>query len=300
MKKWTNNGKAPDDLAALFAAINTAPAPDPAAAGSEAGKAELLAALADGSLFAPGAGNLGRIAAGVAAGVFDGAAVSDEQRKRIVDHLGGRLQGGDPQERAAAAAALEEVLRRPGAQVVPPEATAADGAPGPSETAADGGAAEGSVKGGRDRAGRFQRGNRFSKGNPFSRRLGMLRAALLKSLDEAKLEALGDKLYLLAIAGDVAACELLLRYAIGRPGPAVDPDALDVSEWKLLTSGPTLSSLWHAAHEITDSRFAAEVWRRLSAASADAATDQLVDAVQREPGRFAKDLAAERRSRLGK
>jgi hypothetical protein len=300
------SGEAPD-LGELLAAINgsaPAPPPDPAAPGDEAARAGVLAAVADGSIFAPGADNLRRLAGAVAAGWLDETAeVTDATRRKILDHVGERLRAGDPAECAAARAALGAILQRPGAKVGGP-------GPGPSHSAADGPAAPeddgeaadpgGSPAGGRSRRGRFLKGNKFSLGNSASRRMAALRAALGKDIGEDEMRELGKKLYGQALSGDAVAARLLLEYLVGRPRRAPDPDALDLMEWKLLSAGPTLAALWHAAHEVVDVRFAAEVWKRLSAADADAATDQLVDAVEREPGRFAKDLAAERRAKVGR
>ncbi len=33
--------------------------------------------------------------------------------------------------------------------------------------------------------------------------------------------------------GDVAAARLVLAYSLGKPGPTVDPDAIDINEWQL-------------------------------------------------------------------
>jgi hypothetical protein len=114
------------------------------------------------------------------------------------------------------------------------------------------------------------------------------------------MKRLGRKLYEQGLAGDVVAARLFLEYVVGRPRLIPDEDALDLDEWKLLAAGPSLAAAWHGIHEVVDPRFACEVWKRLSAASADAATDQLVDAVQREPARFAGDLRAERKARVGR
>jgi hypothetical protein len=299
MKKRAGNGKAPDDVEEMFRAINTPRAPDPAAADG-VGRAELLAALADGSLFAPGADNLARIAGGVAAGAFDGDAVTGEQRRRILDHLGGVLKAGGPDEKGPALAALGAILQRPGLNVTPGAAAAA--APAPLVTVDNGDApgADPPPPGGRTKRGRFAAGNHCARGNPNHRRAAMLRAALGEGVGADEMKALGKKLYDQALSGDTVAARLLLEYVVGKPRLAPDPDSLDALEWKVLTSGPTLAALWHAAHEVADPAFACAVWKKLSAASADAAADQLVDAVQREPGRFARDLAAERKAKVGR
>jgi hypothetical protein len=80
-------------------------------------------------------------------------------------------------------------------------------------------------------AGRFGPGNTCARGNPVARRMASLRAALVRDLDEGRMAALGQKLYDLALAGDLAAAKLLLAYAVGRPREAVDADWLDRDEW---------------------------------------------------------------------
>jgi hypothetical protein len=303
-KRASRNGKAAadDELRRLFEAIAAPAAPDPAAAaGDEAGRAAVLQALKDGSLLAGGVDNLRRIAGAVAAGTFDGPEVDDAGRRRIVDHLGERLKAGSAAERAAAAQALNLVLARPNARAAPPGAEPSASGAGGAEPAPGGGdplvsevngapAAGGPPRDGRTKEGKFARGNRLARGNPSNRRAAALRAALFADLDEGKMQALGRRLYERALAGDMEAVKVLLAYACGRPRLAPDPDRLDLDEWELLRAAPGLAQLWHAANEVVDVRFAAEIWKRLSAADADAATTQLVNAVQSEPQRFCKDL----------
>jgi hypothetical protein len=279
-KKAARNGKAPG-LAELFARAAAAPPAGPAAPGDDARRAAVLAGVASGAIFTAGADELRRLGAAIASGELDDLTVPDEVRQKIVAGLGERLKNGSAGERTAAAAVLQEVLRRPGAKVSGPETA-------PSETAGDG--AERSAKGGHDRAGRFQRGNKCSLGNPFARRMALFRSALLRDLDGPKLEALGAKLYSMALAGDVGAAELLLKYACGKPAPVVNPDTLDADEYAVLSAGPSLARLWLGVHEAVDPRLACSIWRKLSASSADAATTQLVNAIEAEPERFVRDL----------
>jgi hypothetical protein len=316
-RKKRANGRAPDDLAELFAGLYADP--DPAdAPGDGSGKAEVLAEVADNSIFEAGAGGLKRLAEAIGRGWLDDPAeVTDATRRQIIDHVGRRLESGTPAEKVAAAAAFDAIVSRPGARPEPAAACAAGslgrGPPGAEPSASGAGGAEPAPggggpagpsatasNGGRTRRGTFARGNKCAKGNPFARKMALFRSSLLRGLDEGKLEALGDKLYSLALAGDVTAAELLLKYAVGKPTPAVNPDRLDSDEFAVLTSGPTLSALWHAAHEVADPAFAVEIWKRLSASGPDAATTQLVNAVEAEPGRFAKDLAAERKAKVGR
>jgi hypothetical protein len=129
--------------------------------------------------------------------------------------------------------------------------------------------------------------------------MASLRSALLRNLDEGKLAGLADVLYAAAVAGDWTAAELLLRYAVGKPAAAVNPDAVDLDEFKLL-AGPSFTALWLACHEAVTPANAVELFKRLSAADADAASARLVDAVEAEPERFSRDLSAERRARAGR
>jgi hypothetical protein len=89
--------------------------------------------------------------------------------------------------------------------------------------------------------GRFMKGNTAARGNPFARRMAKLRSALLEAIDEDKIKALADQLYKQAMGGDVAAAQLLIRYCIGKPAEAVDPDGLDADEWRRLRDMPSVS-----------------------------------------------------------
>jgi hypothetical protein len=285
-KRAARNGKADaDDIEEMFRAINT-PRPDLAAPADGAGKAEILAALADGSLLAPGADGLERLGEAIRRGWLDDAdAVSDATRRKIIDHVAVRVREGGVAEKIAAAGAWDAIMGRPNVRARPGEAA-------PSDSESDG-APPGPGKpppGGRTKDGKFCRGNRISLGNAGARRQSALRGALLKTLDEDKLQALGEALYRRGLDGDMEAVKVLLGYALGKPGPAPDPDRLDADEFAVLTAGPSLARLWLGVHEAVDPQFACAVWRKLSCASADAATDQLVGAVEAEPQRFAKDL----------
>jgi hypothetical protein len=85
---------------------------------------------------------------------------------------------------------------------------------------------------GRADGGRFAPGNRFGKGNPFTRRLAAKRAAFADAVTDAEVAALARQLYRQALDGDLQAAALLLSYTIGKPANAVDPDAMDLQEWK--------------------------------------------------------------------
>jgi hypothetical protein len=104
-------------------------------------------------------------------------------------------------------------------------------------------AAPASPPGERDAGGRFLPGNKGGPGNPFARRVGSLRKAFSEAVDAGKLQRLAEALYAQAAAGDVAAAALLLKYVLGRPAEAVDPDALDLHEYGLLARRPDTDEL---------------------------------------------------------
>ena len=86
---------------------------------------------------------------------------------------------------------------------------------------------------GRDLQGRFCKGNPGGPGNPFARQVAELRQAFVDRADPARVAALVDKLWDMALAGDTAAAKLVLAYTLGRPAAAVNPDELDAQEVEL-------------------------------------------------------------------
>ncbi len=115
-----------------------------------------------------------------------------------------------------------------------------NGLTGPLGTVLDGTAPAATVAASdRDGRGRFTKGNRAAVGNPFARRMAKLRSVVLDAVSEDDLRAIAQKLVMQAKDGDAAAAKLLLLYAIGKPAKAVDPDRLDLEEWRLLQDFPT-------------------------------------------------------------
>jgi hypothetical protein len=86
---------------------------------------------------------------------------------------------------------------------------------------------------GRDAAGRFTAGNKYGPGNPFARQTAELRRVLLEVVTPEEMRQVAFTLLLLAKTGKLEAIKLLFHYVLGKPGAAVDPDRLDVEEWKL-------------------------------------------------------------------
>jgi hypothetical protein len=103
---------------------------------------------------------------------------------------------------------------------------------------------------GRDAGGRFARGNKGGPGNPFARRVAELRSALLEAVTPERVRCLAEGLYQRALGGDTAAAKLLLAYTLGRPAQAVDPDRLDLDEWRLRQDCPQLGDVIEAAGKL--------------------------------------------------
>jgi hypothetical protein len=139
--------------------------------------------------------------------------------------------GGDRSDRGAAlkAATFKAAKELPPTRQESPSQTGSDGGPN-----------------GRDQAsGRFTAGNKFSRGNPFSRRMAGFRQALVDAAAD-RLPAVFSKLLDLAVSGDMQAITLTLAYTIGKPQRAVDPDSLDLAEWRLADASPTLAEAMRA------------------------------------------------------
>jgi hypothetical protein len=82
---------------------------------------------------------------------------------------------------------------------------------------------------------------------PFARRTAAFRRAIAAAVTEEMIAAVVAKLAERALAGDVAAIKLFLAYTVGKPGPAVNPDTLDLDELRQyeqeLLPGPTLGAI---------------------------------------------------------
>jgi hypothetical protein len=84
----------------------------------------------------------------------------------------------------------------------------------------------------RDEKGRFIQGNRGGPGNPFARQVAQLRAALIQRVTEADIQYIADSLLASAKLGHLPSIRLLFLYVLGKPAAVVDPDTLDIEEWR--------------------------------------------------------------------
>lgn len=85
----------------------------------------------------------------------------------------------------------------------------------------------------RTAGGQYARGNRGGPGNPFNRQIAAFRTMIVSTttLDDVREAAL--KLIEAARQGNLAAIKLFFQYVVGKPTDAVDPDRMDVDEFKL-------------------------------------------------------------------
>jgi hypothetical protein len=192
---------------------------------------------------------------------------------------------------------VEEIRRRPTETQSPPQPTPEPSRQAPSEPVSDG------AESGRDaKSGRFTTGNRFSRGNPFARRQAAMRSTLVEAVGEEKLRAIAGKLVSMAADGDVQAAALVLNYIVGRPTAAVDPDKVDVLEWKLLDAEPTIYEFFRALFDNIPAACACEYLKKrqvekrqeakLLEPLADAGAAEIMQARGQRSGRKRKPSAA--------
>lgn len=126
---------------------------------------------------------------------------------------------------------------------------------------------------GRDGRGRFVAGNPGGPGNPFGRRVAELRQAMLDSVGKDDIQAINRKMIEKAREGDAAAAKLVYQYSLGRPAQTVDPDRVDLDEWRLSLATSIPIEVWHALlphipaevvnlfHRIVRERRAQDFWQ---------------------------------------
>jgi hypothetical protein len=85
---------------------------------------------------------------------------------------------------------------------------------------------------GREANGRFARGNPGGPGNPFARRTAAARKAFCEAVSHEDLIEIARAMKEKAKGGDVAAAKVVLAYVMGKPADVVEPDTLDLAEFK--------------------------------------------------------------------
>lgn len=205
-----------------------------------------------------------------------------------VQRLGGMLDGIKQGERVGRLGEqLDGIEKPPRPDCAPPLPTGSNG-----QTTADG--RDGQSK-------RFGPGNKFGHGNPHARRQAALRAVLSDAVDEQRLRKVAAKLADLAEGGDLEAIKLLFAYLLGKPGPAPDPDRLDLDEWRLLDASPTVAEATRAvldtvapaaANERLVEQFEKSFGERLGETKCDARTREILAVQDKRCGRKRKPSAA--------
>jgi hypothetical protein len=136
----------------------------------------------------------------------------------------------------------------------------------------------------RDGRGRFLPGNGGGPGNPFNRRVAALRKLMLAELSDEGARRLTRKMLEQAEQGDMSAARVFLQFTMGRAGPSIDPDRVDVDEWRLAQESAVPIQGWYALLQLLP----AELVNRLTSIIWPCMTELF--------GRFMKEGMAERRA----
>jgi hypothetical protein len=85
-----------------------------------------------------------------------------------------------------------------------------------------------------DAKGRFAKGNPGGPGNPFARHVAKLRSALAECVGEDDIRQIARGLLVSAKLGHLPSIRILFMYVLGKSPNAVNPDTLDIEEWRQL------------------------------------------------------------------
>jgi hypothetical protein len=187
-------------------------------------------------------------------------------------------------------------------QAIPPAGAAplnavSDGAPAPQAEAPS--PAEPAVNG-RDGNGRFAAGNQCAKGNPHARRMAQLRSALLEIATPERLRSLGEKLYQAALTGNLEAARLWLSYCVGRPVAVVNPDTLDLDEYRLLDANPTAAQILRLIFDSVPAALGAAFAERCLPVDLESARGKIVPRDKDARRSLELEIADERMARVGR
>jgi hypothetical protein len=145
---------------------------------------------------------------------------------------------------------------------------------------------------GRDANGRFTAGNKYGPGNPFARQTAELRKVLLEVVTPEEMRQVAFTLLLLAKTGKLEAIKLLFQYVLGKPGAAVDPDRLEVEEWKLAQESKVNVAEMHETVQHMPAETANVIVRHAWPCAAEAnyvrVVEDELDAMDREDAQRAK------------
>jgi hypothetical protein len=150
---------------------------------------------------------------------------------------------------------------------------------------------------GRDARGRFAPGNPGGPGNPFARQTAQLRKVLLEVVTPEEMRQVAFTLLLRAKTGNLPAIKLLLQYVIGKPAEGVDPDRLEVEEWKLAQESKVNVAEMHDTVQQLPAETANVIVRHARPAAAEAnyvrVVEDELEAMDREDAQRARLEGAE-------
>jgi hypothetical protein len=206
-------------------------------------------------------------------------------RKVIDNPVGGRI--------GARGAASTNGVNRPA--TAPPERDGSvDGTAPPSDRGSDGKFTVGNSAGKR-----FGEGQLQARGNPTYRKRAELVQTMLKVVTPERLTELVESLLQRARDGDALCAKLILAYCLGKVPAAVNPDAVNLNEWLLISSWPSAAALVAATHDVIAPGLAADVVR--VKASLVATPEQAVAKIHKdyetEPVGFTEEYRAEKEAR---
>ena len=118
--------------------------------------------------------------------------------------------------------------------------------------------------------GTFRPGNKGGPGNPFARQVGQLRKQILEALGTERFGNVLEAIIAKAEKGDIPAAKLRFQYALGKPGPTVEPDRLDLEEFKLKQESAIEPTTW------------TDTFQKLDVATVNGMHDQMWPCIQKQ------------------
>ncbi len=141
-----------------------------------------------------------------------------------------------------------------GGQAVPSTNGPVEGAPPPAAPSTNGvapeeAAAAPSTNGTAEAATGAKEMKPYPAANPYARKAAALRAAAINAVSEDDFRGIGQALLRRSLEGHLPSARLLLRYLLGKPARATNPDTLDLAEWQLLRSCPVTAEDFQTARD---------------------------------------------------
>jgi hypothetical protein len=146
--------------------------------------------------------------------------------------------------------------------------------------------------------GRFSIGNPGGPGNPFGRAIARNRKLVLAYFTEEKVLRLLGKLESMAMEGNVAAHNTLLKLLVGKPVDVVNPDRVNHEEWELRREQPCAEEVNRQTQASVPHQAALIMQREVDVAKVLKLRDEFDKGIAKREAEEAKAAArAERRTR---